>query len=145
MNWGNKIALLYIGFVIMIGFLVYKSTQQHTDLVSDDYYNKEIAYQKIIDANNNSHQLTSSCSILHNNNKVQISFPEELKNQLITGKIELYNAANAKNDTSFNFSCSQTMFEFDLQGIRKGNYTVKINFDCNRKNYYTEQALNLFE
>ena len=30
------------------------------------------------------------------------------------------------NDTSFNFSCSQTMFEFNLQGIRKGNYTVKI-------------------
>ena len=41
MNWGKKIAVLYIGFVIMIGFLVYKSTQQNTDLVSDDYYKKE--------------------------------------------------------------------------------------------------------
>lgn len=145
MNWGNKIAILYIGFMLMIGTLVYKSTQQNTDLVSNDYYNKEIAYQKIIDAHNNTYQLKSACTLLHLNQKVQITFPEEFQNQLITGHVELYNAANAKNDTSFNFTSSQAMFEFDLKGIHKGNYTAKINYDCNRKNYYTEQTLNLFE
>jgi len=145
MNWGNKIAVLYIGFVIMIGFLVYKSTQQNTDLVSDDYYKKEIAYQQIIDANANNKALATNPLIMHNEQFIHIQFPSTLHDQLITGIIELYNAANAKNDTSISFSTSNDSVSIALNNIKKGNYTAKIQYASERINYYSETALNLFE
>jgi hypothetical protein len=145
MNWGNKIAVLYIGFVIMIAFLVYKSTQQNTDLVSDDYYKKEIAYQQIIDANANNKTLATNPLITHNEQFIHIQFPSTLHDQLITGTIELYNAANAKNDTSISFSTSNDSVSIALNNINKGNYTAKIQYASARINYYSETALNLFE
>ncbi len=145
MNWGKKIAVLYIGFIIMIGFLVYKSTQQNTDLVSDDYYKKEIAYQQIIDANANNKALATNPLITHNEQFIHIQFPSTLHDQLITGIIELYNAANAKNDTSISFSTSNDSVSIALNNIKKGNYTAKIQYASERINYYSETPLNLFE
>jgi hypothetical protein len=145
MNWGNKIAVLYIGFIIMIGFLVYKSTLQNTDLVSDDYYKKEIAYQQIIDANANNKTLATKPLITHNEKFIHIQFPSTLHHQMITGTIELYNAANAKNDTSISFSTSNDSVSIALKNIKKGNYTAKIQYASERINYYSETPLNLFE
>ena len=50
MNWGARIALLYGGFVVLIVVLVTKSMREDFDLVSADYYNKELAYQNVIEA-----------------------------------------------------------------------------------------------
>lgn len=145
MNWGNKIAVLYIGFIIMIGFLVYKSTLQNTDLVSDDYYKNEIAYQQIIDANANNKTLATKPLITHNEKFIHIQFPSTLHHQMIEGTIELYNAANAKNDTSISFSTSNDSVSIALNNIKKGNYTAKIQYASERINYYSETPLNLFE
>jgi hypothetical protein len=68
-----------------------------------------------------------------------------LHDQLITGIIELYNAANAKNDTSISFSTSNDSVSIALNNIKKGNYTAKIQYASERINYYSETALNLFE
>ena len=44
-SWGTKIATLYIGFVGLIILMVSMSMRQRVDLVSEDYYNRELAYQ----------------------------------------------------------------------------------------------------
>ena len=65
--------------------------------------------------------------------------------RVITGIIELYNSANAKNDTSISFSTSNDSVSITLSNIKKGNYTAKIQYASERINYYSETALNLFE
>ena len=50
MNWGYKILLVFAVFVAGILFLVYKSSNQKMDLVTTDYYEKELKYQQKIDA-----------------------------------------------------------------------------------------------
>jgi len=60
MNWEKKIAIVYLSFVGFMGFLVWKCLQQDDiHLVSKDYYQKEIAYQKDIDRMNNTNQLST--------------------------------------------------------------------------------------
>ena len=112
---------------------------------NDDYYKKEIAYQQIIDANANNKALATNPLIMHNEQFIHIQFPSTLHDQLITGIIELYNAANAKNDTSISFSTSNDSVSIALNNIKKGNYTAKIQYASERINYYSETALNLFE
>ena len=46
MNWGYKIILVYVLFVAGIVFLVVRSSMENTDLVTSDYYEKELKYQR---------------------------------------------------------------------------------------------------
>ena len=49
MNWGKKIAIVYLSFVGFMGFLVWNCLQQDDiHLVSKDYYQKEIGNEKFI-------------------------------------------------------------------------------------------------
>ena len=50
MNWGNKIAFAYTGFVVFMLGMVYLAVNQDFDLIHEDYYDREIAYQDEIDA-----------------------------------------------------------------------------------------------
>ena len=45
LNWGYKIAIFYILFVVGIVFLVFKASNQKVDLVTADYYGEEVRYQ----------------------------------------------------------------------------------------------------
>ena len=50
MNWGYKILFVYIAFIAGILLMVFKSSTQKRDLVTADYYAKELKYQERIDA-----------------------------------------------------------------------------------------------
>ena len=60
MNWGYKILLVYVVFVAGIMFLVFKSSSQKMDLVTTDYYAKELKYQQKIDAMNKVQKLSDT-------------------------------------------------------------------------------------
>ena len=49
MNWGYKILFVYIAFVAGILAMVFGSSSQKVDLVTPDYYAKELKYQDKID------------------------------------------------------------------------------------------------
>ena len=53
LNWGHYIVIGFIGFVILILFMVFRSYQHNNDLVSEDYYAEEIAFQDVIDKKSN--------------------------------------------------------------------------------------------
>ncbi len=54
MSWGNKIAIAYSLFVVlMITLVTMCIKQKDIFLVSDDYYKQEIEFQDRIDKNNN--------------------------------------------------------------------------------------------
>ena len=47
MNWGNKITLVFIGFVILVITMVIFSMKQEFHMVEENYYEEEIAYQVV--------------------------------------------------------------------------------------------------
>ena len=49
MNWGYKILMVYVIFIAGILLLVFKSSSQNQDLVTEDYYEQELKYQQKID------------------------------------------------------------------------------------------------
>ena len=58
-SWGHKILFTYLAFVAGMMGMVYFTTQQNRDLVSDNYYADELAFQKIIDESANTAALQS--------------------------------------------------------------------------------------
>ena len=77
MNWGYKILIIYSAFVLGIVFMVYKSTQQNIDLVTTDYYAKELVYQDRIDEAKRTSLLSAPVTIVEKNRQLEVTFPKE--------------------------------------------------------------------
>ena len=72
LNWGTRITVLYLGFVALIVFLVAGSMRQSFDLVSPDYYQKELEYQSVIEAGKNQAAVSSPVKVIPNADFVMI-------------------------------------------------------------------------
>ncbi len=46
-SWGHKILFTYLAFVAGMMGMVYLTTKQNRDLVSDNYYADELAFQNL--------------------------------------------------------------------------------------------------
>ena len=52
-NWGVGIFTFYGLFVVFILALVFRSSQENYDLVTEDYYQQEIRFEEVINKRNN--------------------------------------------------------------------------------------------
>ena len=93
----------------MIGILVYKSTNQKFDLVSDDYYYKAVKYQSQINKLQNTQTLKERpySSYNKNENVVEIKFPDNFTNAQIKGTLFFFKPDNANLDFSVNIELNE--------------------------------------
>lgn len=142
-GWGWRIALLYIGFVIMMLVLVISSSKQKFDLVSEDYYKDEIAYQQVLDGSKNQAALSSALLFGANDKTITITFPLEFAGKDIEGTINFYSAVDKRWDRTFNIRPVANTMAIDRRLLRHTNYLVKLTYSVSGKNYYMEQDINL--
>ena len=144
MNWGKKIAIVYIGFVIFMLGLVYMCLQQKDIfLVTEDYYKQELAFQDKIDAVQNANALSTPVAVLQTSDGIAINFPEECKGA--SGNAILYRPSDAGQDIRlpFKLSASSTL-PIATANLAKGSWTLKLDWkDEANKQYYLEQKLTL--
>lgn len=143
MNWGNKLVLVFVVFVALIGTLVYKSMNTKFELVSKNYYKDELKYQDKIDAKAAAAKL-SDVSIITTIDSINISLPKELENSIVDGNVWLYCNTDEKKDKHIDFKhVTNNTFSIPVNQLHKANYQVKISYSSNNKNYYNEKDLAL--
>ena len=142
-SWGIKIALLYAGFVLLIGTMVVASTHQHFDLVSDSYYEDEIGYGKVIDASRNQSGLSQPIAIYTNKSTVIFRLPAELNWKAVSGSIYFYSAVHATWDKHMPIYAINNSISIPRSKLEKTIYTVKVNLEVSGKRYYQESVLDL--
>lgn len=142
-GWGTKIAFLYGGFVLLIATLVVGSMRQDFDLVSKDYYQEEIEYQKTIDAGKNQAALSTPVHMHANEANVVLKFPAEFDGKTITGNVQFYSPVDASLDKSFKLTVENNSMFVNRGELSKAAYKVKINWEVEGKAYYQESAINL--
>lgn len=142
-NWGTRIAILYIGFVILIATLVYRSMHQRFDLVSSDYYDKEVKYQETINASQNQSSLSSGIIIQKDSKEIRLAFPPEFKDKSISGTIQFYSDVRADWDKVLPIITIDNTMKVPISWMHKTIYKVKVNWQCEDKKYYQETVVNL--
>ncbi|RYD58301.1 MAG: hypothetical protein EOP56_05095 [Sphingobacteriales bacterium] len=142
-GWGTRIAFLYGGFVVLIATLVIGSMRQNYDLVSKDYYQQELEYQKTIDAGKNQAALSSPVYVQANESNVVLKFPTEFTGKSLSGKVYFYSPVNATLDKSFDIAVSANSMYVSRNELSKASYKIKINWQADGKDYYQESAINL--
>jgi len=90
MNWGTKILIVYVVFIAGILLMVFKSSIQKTDLVTTDYYAKELKYQEKIDEMNRVSALSAPLEYVIKDNLLIIQFPKDFAGKKLVGEAVLY-------------------------------------------------------
>lgn len=141
LNWGHKLAIVYIAFALFMFFLVYKSTKSDFQLVTKDYYKDELAYQQVIDGTNRANELSTFLTIEQVQDKIIIRLPSEMKGKKTEGEIWFYCINNNKNDQRLKLAVNEEGKQVIEAGIlNPANYKVKINWKADNLNYYSEKS-----
>lgn len=134
-NWGHGIALFYVIFVGTLLTVLIKSFSVDHSLVVEDYYAKDIAYQKQYDKSVNSLN-TDLLEMRYDQDNGNVIF--ELKESSnATGTIAFYRASDKSKD--FNVEITSNHMEIPVGHLSEGKWRVKIDWNTNGKSFYQEK------
>jgi hypothetical protein len=144
MNWGKKIAILYMGFVALIVTMVCLSMREKIDLESPDYYEQELKFQDKIDKMNRAEQLKESLNWQIVNSNLVISFPGELSAQKPSAVIHLVRPSDAALDKNFELKPDTLANRLiSLTGLKQGAYKIQVDWKAGEITYYNEGVITL--
>jgi len=139
-NWGNKLIIVYSTFVLGMGFMVYKCTQQKTEMVTADYYEKELKYQEVIDGIQNANNLGMAMKLEQQDATVMLTMPAEALGA--TGSVDFYRPSDASKDFTVSLGTNAGGMQlFDRAKFVTGLYKVKVNWEKEGRKFYAEQSL----
>ncbi|RCR66759.1 FixH family protein [Larkinella punicea] len=140
MNWGKAIVLVYILFAGFIGTLVYLMCRQRVDLVRDDYYQTEIAFQQQIDRVARTAKLAESPTI-HFDASRQVVELTRSEAGSTSGKLTFYRPSDRRQDRSVALQPGQTTVS--TAKLASGFWRVQLNWLENGQEYYSEQTVTI--
>lgn len=136
-NWGTGIAVFLGLFITAIGTLLYFSLQQRTDLVTSDYYAKELVYQEMINRQVRARELGGRARLEIVDQELWLRFPQVLQGQVASAQIEMY----CQNDQRLDFKLSYSdwaVSDLRLPGekLARGKWIAKLWVDLAEDSLY---------
>jgi len=140
-SWPWAIGIIYGLFVIiLIGYVIF-SNLNHVDLVYEDYYARDLRYQKQIDRVERTKKLTAGLTWEYTAQKkiISLQFPREIDTQQITGQIVFFRPSDARLDKTIpvnpTISNSQLV---NISNLAPGMWRLKIFWRIGDRDYYDE-------
>ncbi len=140
MNWGKGIFIAFTAFIIFILYMVFTLMSKKTDLESEDYYKKEIAFQDEIDASKNYNLLDQKVEVIQDEQLVLIQLPDSLEIENIN--IHFTKPNDGKSDISFE-NVDTKNFMIEKSKLNKGKYAISISFDIAGKPHLFKDEITI--
>jgi nitrogen fixation protein FixH len=137
-NWGTGIVLAFIGFIAFILFFVVRmasDSKTNHELVTEDYYKKELEYQKEINAQNNAKANDAELGVRKVPGGLQLSFPEQIDPKKITGTVSLYRPSNEHLDFDLPISLSNSHLLIPDKRLLGGRWDITVSWKYEGKEY----------
>jgi hypothetical protein len=143
-SWGIIIITIFTLFSAGIITMVAISMSKNTDLVSDNYYEQEIKYQKQIDLLKNSAEYRDKISASSEENEIVVNFSGIENKGNLSGEMEFYRTSDAKKDFKINISPdSQGVQKINSDLMDRGLWKIKISIVSGGNNYFVEKNIFL--
>lgn len=130
-NWGNSLVVVMAAFMCFILYFVYLMTTTESfshDLVTEDYYAKEMLYQNEIDAETNTNNLKERFVSKRTDNGWLLVFPEALELSKIKGKVFLYRPSNETLDFNLELKLTSSHLLIPDNKMLDGRWNITIDF-----------------
>lgn len=145
-SWGIIVTVLYSGFVLLVLIMVMFSFNQRVDLVTDNYYEKELRYQEQIDKVNRTSQLSEKLDFQLDNKTVLIKFPNKPDPDNPDNIVHFYRPSNSNYDKIVKIvtdSLNVQKIELNKEKFFKGFWRIRINWVSKGISYYAEKEFFL--
>ena len=141
MNWGWSIVLAFSLFGAFIIGLVIRSFQENIDLVSEDYYQQELGYQRQINKMTNNQALTVPLTFSQQAQQLVVQFPAEPAEE-VQGEIQLFRPSDARRDRTVTIALNPARQQIiATDQLVRGRYKIKVNWTSGDAAYYTEELI----
>ncbi len=144
LSWGTSIV---IAFILFISFIMYFVIAMNTDkaldhdLVNEDYYKQELVFQDDINKQKNSKTLPSQLTWKKTPEGIVVSFPKELEDNNITGKVFLYRPSNKQLDFETTILLSNHNLLIPDKRLLDGRWNIKIDWSYKDNNYMFKEEI----
>ena len=143
-NWGTGIFTVIVIFLLAVVAFYFYITNMDINLVEDNYYEKELAYQERIDKINNTSGLPGKIEIMQERNILAIQFPKADPSVIHEGNVLFYRPSDPLKDFSVPLQLDDSLRQaFDITNIAKGRWIIKIDWKMADKEFYFEESLNI--
>ncbi len=142
-NWGTAIVLVFVGFISFIMYFVIKmntNEKYEHDLVTEEYYKKELAFQKEIDAEKKAKALKNNVIFKKSLNGLVILFPKDKSYNDISGTISLYRPSNKKLDFEIPIDLSSFELVIPYDNLIEGRWNITINWTYENTSYLFKES-----
>jgi len=143
-NWGTGIVIAFIGFIAFIMYFVVSmniNDKYKHDLVTEEYYKEELAFQNDIDKLNNAKTLETDITYNKTEKGLVIEFPKHLDVEKITGKMFLYRPSNKQLDFETSISLSKSHLLIPDKRLVDGRWNIKVDWQYNGKSYLYKASI----
>ncbi len=138
-NWGTKLALWIITFILFMLGLVFMTFKNDITLVEKDYYPKGLDYQTRINEMENARTENAQFKIKQGESELSILFPGVVAD---SGHITFFRPSDNSLDRVITFTPEdEGEKHMDINDFQKGKYIMKIKWKSKDKAYYVEQVL----
>ena len=132
MNWGKGIILVYVLFVAGIAYLVYGATHTTFELVEENYYEKELAFQSQINWTKNAVDQKMKIDVQEVGSKIQISVVSKDSNtnaDFTSASVWFYNAMDKSKDQHLELGDAIEGHWIVDGDLPKGHFEVKVRWN----------------
>jgi hypothetical protein len=141
-NWGTKLFISMVAFMLFLIAFFVLMTQQTYHLVEKDYYPKALEYQQRIDKTENAKQLAERVKLENKGDFLIFTFQSFFNPEEVTGKITLYRPSDGAMDIAMEIHLdSLCRHIFPVNDIQKGKYLAKIEYANSEEEYYQEMPV----
>jgi len=171
--WPWAIILVFIIFISGTISLVVMACSQKADLVSSDYYEQEIKFQRHLDQLDQTHRLAKDASVTYDSGSrlIRIALPvtqQSLNRNLnhpavpgapvsfmgdsrtgvssapITGHIQLYRPSAAGLDRQLKLETDLEGVQFlDAASLQRGLWKVRVSWTAENTEYFLDQSIKV--
>lgn len=136
---GNIVLAGFSAMVLFMCYLVYQCNQHPSVMVSKNYYEQEMKYQDVIDAERNANTLSEPIQMEKGRGELVFHVPKELNESVTTAHVVVYNRADDTKDRTIQFNRREDgLYSIPLSELTKGNYEMKLSVSTLSKSYYKE-------
>jgi hypothetical protein len=142
--WPLGIILAFVLFGLGTASLIVVACSQKIDLVSANYYEQEIKFQKQIDRVDRTRRLAAQPAVAYDRLRgvITISLPAEQARRLVNGRIQLYRPSTAGLDRELPLALNEQGFQsVDASSLRAGLWKVRISWMSDDQEYFVDQKV----
>ena len=141
-SWGTGIAGTYIIFLIVVISTVLFTATLDINLVTDDYYEKELVYQQEIEKHKRTLALPEQLLIKPEGKNLILKFPGLFEFSDVGGDLHLYRPSDREQDFHIPVQTDSSGIQtIPLNKLSPGVWKVKVNWNVNEVSYFNEKII----